>query len=150
MVDSPQQLYQCSVTPPYSTRLKLQGSYPLPGDFQISGSFQSLPGPTIAASYNVTSAQVLSSLGHNLASGSANISLIQPATEFDPRINQLDLRLTRAFRVNAMRLRAIADVYKVLNRNAALVINTTYGPSWLSPTQIMDGRLLKLGFQLEL
>jgi hypothetical protein len=97
----------------------------------------------------VTSAQVLSSLGRNLVSGSATISLIQPATEFDPRINQLDLRLTRAFKVNAMRLRAIVDVYNVFNRNTALVINTTYGPSWLNPTQIMDGRLLKLGFQLE-
>jgi carboxypeptidase family protein len=149
VVDSPQQLYQCRVTPPYSTRLKLQGSYPLPGDFQISGSFQSLPGPTIAASYSVTSAQVLSSLGRNLVSGSATISLIQPATEFDPRINQLDVRLTRAFKLNAMRLRAIVDLYNMFNRNTALVINTTYGPSWLNPTQIMDGRLLKLGFQLE-
>jgi hypothetical protein len=137
------------VTPPYSTRLKLQGSYPLPGDFQISGSFQSLPGPTIAANYAVTSVQVLPSLGRNLVSGSATISLIQPATEFDPRINQLDLRLTRAFKLNATRLRAIVDLYNVFNRNAALVINTTYGPSWLSPTQIMDGRLLKLGVQLE-
>ena len=80
---------------------------------------------------------------------SATISLIQPATEFDPRINQLDLRLTRAFKLNATRLRAIVDLYNVFNRNAALVINTTYGPNWLSPTQIMDGRLLKLGVQLE-
>jgi hypothetical protein len=149
VVDSPQQLYQCKVTPPYSTRLKLQGSYPLPGDFQVSGSFQSLPGPTIAANYTVTSAQVLSSLGRNLVSGSATISLIQPATEFDPRINQFDVRLTRAFKLNAMRLRAIVDAYNVFNRNTALVINTAYGPNWLSPTQIMDGRLLKLGFQLE-
>jgi len=83
------------------------------------------------------------------AAGSATISLIQPATEFDPRINQLDLRLTRALRLNTTRLRAIVDLYNVFNRNTALVINTTYGPSWLNPTQIMDGRLLKLGFQLE-
>jgi hypothetical protein len=48
-----------------------------------------------------------------------------------------------------MRLRAIVDVYNVFNQNTALVINTAYGPSWLSPTQIMDGRLIKLGFQLE-
>jgi hypothetical protein len=149
VVNSPQQLYQCKVTPPYSTRLKLQGSYPLPFGLQVSGSFQSLPGPTIAANYTVTSAQVLSSLGRNLVSGSATISLIQPATEFDPRINQLDLRLTRAFKLNTMRLRGIIDVYNVFNENTPLVINTTYGPNWLQPTQIMDARLLKLGFQLE-
>ena len=63
MVDSPQQLYQCEVTPPYSVRLKLQGSYPLPGDFNISATLQDLPGPVIAATYSVTSAQVLPSLG---------------------------------------------------------------------------------------
>ena len=149
VVDSPQQLYQCNVTPPYSTRVKLQGSYPLPWDFQVSGSFQSLPGPTIAATYSVTSAQVLESLGRSLVSGSANISLIQPATQFEPRIAQLDLRLSKAFKVNSMRMRAIVDGYNVFNHNTALVINTTYGPSWLSPQQIMDGRLLKLGFQVE-
>jgi hypothetical protein len=48
-----------------------------------------------------------------------------------------------------MRMRAIVDGYNVFNHNTALVINTTYGPSWLSPQQIMDGRLLKLGFQVE-
>jgi Carboxypeptidase regulatory-like domain len=149
VVDSPQQLYQCKVTPPYATRLKLQGSYPLPWDFQVSGSFQSLPGPTIAANYTVTSAQVASSLGRNLVNGTAAISLIQPASEFDPRINQLDLRLSKAFKVNSIRMRGILDAYNTFNHNTALVINTTYGPSWLNPTQIMDGRLFKLGFQID-
>jgi hypothetical protein len=37
----------------------------------------------------------------------------------------------------------------VFNENTPLVINTTYGPNWLQPTQIMDARLLKVGFQLE-
>jgi hypothetical protein len=43
----------------------------------------------------------------------------------------------------------IIDVYNVFSGNTPLVINTTYGPNWLQPTQIMDARLLKLGFQLE-
>jgi hypothetical protein len=149
VVDSPQQLYQCEVTPPYSMRLKLQGSYPLPLDFQISGTLQSLPGPVIAATYTVTSAQVVNSLGRNLVAGSANISLIQPATQFSDRIDQLDLRLSRAFKIRMVRLSANLDVYNVFNANTALVINTTYGASWLRPTQVMDGRLAKFGVQID-
>src|SRR5262249_4160537 len=47
VVDSPQQLYQCKVDPPYLMRLKLNGSYPLPGQFQVSAVFQNIPGPTV-------------------------------------------------------------------------------------------------------
>jgi hypothetical protein len=149
VVDSPQQLYQCEVTPPYATRLKLQGSYPLPAAFQISGTFQSLPGPVIAATYAVTSAQVASSLGRNLVTGSANVSLLQPASEFSDRIEQFDVRLSRAFRIRTVRLSANLDVYNVFNANTPLVINTAYGTNWLRPTQIMDGRLAKFGVQLD-
>jgi hypothetical protein len=28
------------------------------------------------------------------------------------------------------------------------VINNTYGPDWLKPTQIMDGRLAKFGVEV--
>jgi len=149
VVDSPQQLYQCEVKPPYSTRLKLQGSHALPAGFQISGSLQSLPGPVIAATYSVTSTQVASSLGRNLVSGSANISLIQPATEFSDRINQVDLRLSRLFKIKTLRLSTNLDLYNVFNQNTPLVINTSYGDSWLRPTQIMDGRLAKFGVQVD-
>jgi hypothetical protein len=149
VVDSPQQLYQCEVNPPYSTRLKLQGSHPLPWDFQISGTVQSLPGPVIAATYAVTSAQVAPSLGRNLVAGSASISLIEPATLFSDRINQVDLRLSRLIRIRGLRVSANLDLYNVFNENTPLVINTAYGNNWLRPTQIMDGRLAKFGVQLD-
>ena len=149
VVDSPQQLYQCKVAPPYSARLKLQGSYPLPADFKLSATLQSLPGPVIAATYTVTSAQVLSSLGRNLVSGSAAISLIQPASQFADRINQVDMRLSRRFVLGRIHIDGELDIYNLFNRNSPLVINTAYGPSWLTPTQIIDGRLAKFGVQLE-
>ena len=149
VVDSPQQLYQCEVKPPYSARLKLQGSHPLPAGFQISGTLQSLPGPVIAATYSVTSAQVSSSLGRNLVTGSANISLIQPATSFSDRINQVDLRLSRPLKIRTVRVSANLDLYNVFNQNTPLVINTAYGDNWLRPTQIMDGRLAKFGVQVD-
>jgi hypothetical protein len=37
----------------------------------------------------------------------------------------------------------------VLNSSSILAINTTYGTSWLAPTQILQGRLAKLGLQVD-
>src|SRR5205823_3492738 len=73
VVDSPQQLYQCKVTPPYQARIKLNGSYPLPGEFQVSAVFQSIPGPTVGANYSVSGSQT--TLGRNLTTGTAIIAL---------------------------------------------------------------------------
>ncbi|OLB61385.1 MAG: hypothetical protein AUI11_09900 [Acidobacteria bacterium 13_2_20CM_2_66_4] len=35
------------------------------------------------------------------------------------------------------------------NSSAILSLNTTYGTSWLSPTQILQGRLVKVGAQID-
>src|SRR5262245_59131153 len=57
------------VTSPYeaNTQIKLHGSYPLPGDFMVSGILQNLPGTPIGANYTATNAQIAPSLGRNLA-----------------------------------------------------------------------------------
>jgi hypothetical protein len=146
VVNSPQQLYQCKVNPPYLTRVKLNGSYPLPGQFQVSAVFQSIPGPAIGANYSVNGSQT--TLGRSLTTGTATISLIQPATLFDPRITQLDLRLSKILKAGGARVQASFDLYNAFNRSTALVINNTYGPDWLKPTQIMDGRLAKFGVEV--
>jgi hypothetical protein len=38
-------------------------------------------------------------------------------------------------------------MYNALNASPVLGINTTYGPRWLVPTQILDGRLFQLSGQ---
>jgi hypothetical protein len=40
------------------------------------------------------------------------------------------------------------DVYNALNASPLLSINTRYGPSWLTPTEILAGRQFKFGAQL--
>jgi hypothetical protein len=40
------------------------------------------------------------------------------------------------------------DVYNLTNANPILTENTTFGSSWQKPTQILSGRLAKVGFQL--
>jgi hypothetical protein len=41
----------------------------------------------------------------------------------------------------------MADLYNVFNSNRIIRINTWYGTNWLRPTQILEGRLFKIGAQ---
>ena len=69
---------------------------------------------------------------------------------FEDRLTQLDLRLTRIFRVGRSRLQGNLDVYNLFNGASVLGLNSRYGPSWLQPTAILGGRILKFGFQLDM
>ena len=128
--------------------MKLNGSYPLPKDFSISAVFQSLPGIPVSATYNVTNAEALPTLGRNLSTATS-VALIQPFTQFEPRLEQVDLRLARTFRFGHVRVHAQADLYNVLNANNVLAMQATYGASWLNPQQILAARLFKFGGQLD-
>ena len=153
VVDSPQQLRFCDVRPPYQARLKMYGSYPLPWwGIQTSATFQNLPGPPISATYAAPTANIALTLGRPLAGGArtASVQLLEPFSQFEGRITQLDLRLMKVFHVRTRgRIQAMFDVYNALNANPILALNTTYGPQWLVPQQILDGRIFKFGGQFE-
>jgi hypothetical protein len=153
VVDSPQ-LQFCRVTLPFrgQTQVKFSGIYPLPWDLQLSSTFQDIPGIPISASYVATNAQIAPSLGRDLAAGTrgtALVELIEPNTLFEDRIRQLDVRLTRSFRVGQARLQGMFDVYNVFNASPILAMNTRFGPVWLNAQEIMAGRLFKFGAQLD-
>ena len=68
VVDNPQQLKYCHLKVPFkgTAQIKLNGSYPLPYGFTVSGIFQNVAGPQRTADYTATNAQVAPSLGRNL------------------------------------------------------------------------------------
>ena len=68
---------------------------------------------------------------------------------YGDRVTQLDVRFGKSFRVQRSRIQAAVDLFNVLNSSAILGLNTTYGTSWLSPTQILQGRLVKIGAQID-
>jgi hypothetical protein len=151
---SPSQRF-CNVAPRFLTQLKVLGVYPLPWwGLQTSATFQSMPGPEITALYVASNAQVAPSLGRNLAAGAAgtaSLQLIEPGTQFEKRLNQLDFRVSRFFKVGAgvSRIQGTIDVYNLLNASSILALNTRYGASWLRPTAILPARFVKFGVQLE-
>jgi hypothetical protein len=66
------------------------------------------------------------------------------------RMNQVDFRLSKIFRLPSnRRVQANLDLFNMFNVSAVLGQNNTYGPSWLRPTNIIQGRLLKFGGQID-
>ena len=147
----------CRAVTPWgaNAQLKANGSYPLPGQFAISGTLQNVAGPMITANYTVPNATVAPSLGRDLAAcggrtpctASVAIPLVAPQTMFEPRRTQVDMRLTKFLTLPRGRLQLNFDVYNTLNASNVVTLNTNYGPSWLQPTSFLPGRLYEVGGQ---
>ncbi len=152
-----------TVRPPRANTLaKVYLSYPLPGDVIVSGMLQNVPGIDRQANWLVPNDLIAPSLGRNLAAcgtrvvctATANVPLMVPFTEFEPRRTQLDLRFTKLFDLGGYRFQANADIYNVLNDASVLQMNGTYGSRWLAPQSnavqsgFLEGRLIQFSGQL--
>jgi hypothetical protein len=131
---------------------KMIGSYTLPGDVRVSGNFQSLPGPGVQAGVIYTGAQLAPAIGRPFsagANGQKTVNVYDPNTVYSDRLNQLDVRFSKIFKVGRSSLDANFDVYNSFNSDAILALTTSYsgvnGGTWLRPTTIIQGRIIKLG-----
>ena len=152
VVDSPQELKDCKVVTPFSaqTQVKLHGTYRLPGEVFLSGVFQNMSGPEIDASYSATNAEIAPSLGRNLAGNARTApvaaNLVSLGTMFESRITRLDMRVSKRVSLSKrMRADGYVDAYNILNGSAILTGTNVYGPRWLLPTTIVEGRLIQFG-----
>jgi hypothetical protein len=147
----PSKLY-CHVQPPFQPNFKGLVNYPLPWwGLRASATFQNITGPQILANYsiNATNVATVTNLGRAVTGGAATTQLIAPGTQYGDRITQVDARFSKGFRMGKDRINASIDFFNLLNSSAILTINTTYGSAWQSPTLILQGRLIKLGVQID-
>jgi Carboxypeptidase regulatory-like domain len=135
---------------------KFVGTYNVPKiDVTISGLFYSRPGPVLSASRVFLNAEVAPSLGRNLSANAQNvtINLVKPGTMYGDRRNQLDLRLTKNFKVQQLRAGVNFELYNLFNSNTILTENATYRDAtetgWRIPTSIMPPRFIKVSVQLD-
>jgi hypothetical protein len=149
VIDSPD-LRFCKVTPAFLTHYRAQVSYPLPWQFKVGATFQSLPGPQILATYAARTADIAPSLGRNLAGGTqtARVELIEPGTMYGDRTYLTDFRVSRMVTAGRVRIEPELNIYNLLNASSALSINTTYGPQWLRPNALLLGRFAKAGLRI--
>jgi len=140
----------CHVEEPMLTQFKLSSSYPIPHiGVQVSGTFQSVPGPALSSNLTASNALIFPSLGRNLSSGAnATVALIAPSTMYGERVNQLDLRFGKIFRYGRTRTSLNLDVYNALNKDTVLTSSSAYA-SWLRPNSILPARFGKIGVQFD-
>ena len=170
VIDSPENLVNCRQVRGWeaTTQVKMHASVPLPGNVNLSGTFQNSPAALtsdrrngfVAADKVYTRADIGAFGDGRLLSTSTHlVPLIEPFTKFSPRRTQVDLRLTKIFELDgSMRLQASMDVYNLMNASSIFSVNGRYSApgtgGWLTPTTshfgsaIMDGRLLAFNARL--
>jgi hypothetical protein len=146
----------------YRPDAKILGSYTLPGEVLISGTYQFSrgvqtggAGPSIQAIWAAGNAVIAPGLGRNLSA--ANTMVLQLMREGlnygDQNLSQLDLRASKRFRFSRYRMRFDVDLYNALNSNWPYTVNTTFSTAatsaWLRPTNVLQSRMFKVGAQFD-
>ena len=103
------------------------------------------------ASFVASNADVARALGRNLAGGARSVTkdIVAPQTLFEPRLQQVDLLISRTFRAGTARLAANVDLSNVFNEDAVLQQNTRDGETWREVSLVMCGRLLRFTGQFD-
>jgi hypothetical protein len=146
----------CDQKENFLTDGKLVWTYTIPKvDVTASGLFFSRPGPQLTANQVIPNSVVRESLGRDLSANAQNVTvnLVAPGTMFGERRNQLDLRFTKPFTIDRMRLGASLELYNAFNANTVLTESATYRDAslsgWRIPTGIMPPRFVKLSVQMD-
>lgn len=156
-VGSPEAVF-CHQVFPYRPDVKFLASYTFRWDVIVSGTYQLSTGPNVVATWNAPNAVIASAsaLGRNLSAGAGatkSIQLIEPGTVWGAYLNELDLRVSKRVRIGPYRLRGDLNVYNLFNSDFAGTINTTFSTAannqFLRPTAVVQGRLFKIGGQID-
>ncbi|HWI17633.1 MAG TPA: carboxypeptidase regulatory-like domain-containing protein [Vicinamibacterales bacterium] len=142
----------------YRPDFKASGSYTLPWDIQLAGTYQFSrgiqnggAGPSLNASWAVTSA-VANTIGARTWTGVASrtINILQEGSDYGKyNLSQLDMKLAKRFTINKVRLRVDFDLYNVFNSSWPYTVTTAYSTAatsqWQRPTNVLQHRFFKLG-----
>jgi hypothetical protein len=147
-VDDPNQLLFCDQNAydvPWNKQFKFSGSYTIPRvGVAASAVLQSTPGLMRTITYVVSRAQVPS-----LTLSSVTVSLNEPGTSYLERLNLLDLKFSKNFKYRALRLQPSVAIFNVTNSAAIIQLNNRFGPSLDQVQQIVDGRFVRFGVQVD-
>ncbi len=143
----------CHVATGFLTQLRGLATYTIPKILvQVSGVFQSKPGPQLSANYAVPASVIAQALGRPPAGQVTNvtINLVEPGTLYGDRINQMDLRTAKILQFGPTRTMIALDLYNAFNSSVVLTYNNAFVPggTWLQPNSILTGRLARISAEL--
>jgi hypothetical protein len=152
-VEDPNSLRGCDAEQPFRTQFKLTGTYPMPYAFRFSAVFQSMPGILETRTANNDGDVVINYIVNRtviptLTLAQVTTRLNTPGTDFLDRNNQLDISLTRDFKIGRVVLKPQLDLFNVLNVSPVTNEVATFGSSLGQPLTILPGRLLRFGFRM--
>jgi len=131
-------------------RTSVQGlvAYTIPKiDVQVSGTLQNLPGAFVESNANYGVIPGVAGPGPFVPF--KTFQIVEPGQLYIERLNQLDFRASKLFRVAGTRTALNFDFYNMLNANSVIGENFTYGTTWRQPTSILIPRLFKIGVQFD-
>jgi hypothetical protein len=151
----------CHQDLPYRPDFKFLGSYSLPYDVQLSGTFQFTRGlqtggaaPSLLAQWAAPA--TATTLGRTYANNAATRTwnLIEVGENYgNYNLKQLDLRASKRFRVSQYRLRVDFDAYNIFNSNWPYTVSNTFSTlatsQWLRPTNVLQARFFKFGINFD-
>ncbi len=160
----------CHETEPWLTTFKAFEAYTVPKiDVQIAATFRSVPGISgggnsigsgLAANFAATNAYLAtnSNLGRLLTGTTAptqsvTLNIVDPASVYLDRDNELDLRFGKVVRYRGLRGTINVDLFNALNKSTVLTANAAYALTnnvWSAPTVITNPRLLKVSLTLDI
>jgi hypothetical protein len=121
---------------------KIAGVYPLPYGVNISGALQITSGLPLTRVFTVTRTQV-----PGLTQVTQAVDLLPAGDVRLPMRQLLDLRFGKLFRTPFGNFEGMADLYNVFNSDATIGEVTAVGPSLGQASEVVQGRLLRLGVQ---
>jgi hypothetical protein len=162
--DQTGELYQelGKVSIPYVHEFKVAGSHPLPFGFQAAVSLVSYPGATCNCPGAAAAPPaggwtgplnaiwvVPAALFPGGRTEPANAHLIAPGTQYMKRWSQLDVTLKRSFKAGRYEFLPAIEVFNLTNSSVVLNQQQTFGATYQNPTQIMQGRFVKLSAMIK-
>jgi hypothetical protein len=158
-VANPNQLLFCDWSEydiPFRHDFKLIGASPVGFGVQLGVVFQSYGGvapgcrgsTTGVCENGVAWAVPVSAFPGGRRTQAVTVNLTEPGSVRLPRWNQMDLSVRRVFALGRSRVDGSIDMFNVLNGSTVLDYNRNFGPTLYRPTQILQGRLLRISSTL--
>lgn len=129
---------------PFTHEFKLAGNYPLPLGFDFGAVLQSYAGRERVITWTP-----VATLFPGGRTNSETIILTEPGSLYYPRYNQLDLNFKKVFRAGRKTFTGQIDFFNALNGNAIFTQNNQIGNSLGQVQAILQGRMMRLGFQMK-
>ena len=138
----------CATASGWLNQGSVYGSYSLPYDIEVAGTFFTRPGSRRLALYQVPVATAEAALGRAPLDTTLRINLLPPGTYGD-RLNQVDFRIAKVLTFGGAggNLRASLDIHNLFNANAVSRERFGLGQDYLLPIGLQPGRLAKITFQ---